>query len=769
MDEGTLNDLLECSVCLERLDTSSKVLPCQHTFCRKCLQEILQKHKELRCPECRVLVNGKIEDLPPNVLLMRILEGMKNSAVAVPPKRSLKSHKPSSHHPGVVQQPSAHHNQQQQHVDRSNNKHSTGNVILHQPYAKALYDYLPKEPGDLSFKKGDIIILRRKIDAHWYRGECGGKQGDFPLSYVQIVTPVPSLMPQCKALYDFRMNNDDEEGCLVFNKGDVIHVIRRVDENWAEGRLDGRIGIFPLAFVEMNSLARSLMKLSTNAQPGPSKVAPPTPTSEDTTPLIPTDHTTSVTSVAQNVQVSDSGCNLTSSSSSTTPNVSSSNTSSSSSTAPSSPASPPNRTVVSPHNSGRKPEPTKGASIIVQQQFPIVQAAHNRASAEGRSQHHHHHHHGKDKRHSLTNMTVPHHISGNVQRHSAEIVQQSSAVSTSASSDRSKRLTAAPDLPLPAAFMALYPYKPQKPDELELKKGGIYMVSEICQDGWYKGTSNRTQKCGVFPGNYVTQARGVPGTQLNVPVDSKLPVSFARGTRNRSTVADSAPPELPPRSTVPPSGVWHVESPARTNNPAKSDVKTKDRKDKGTVGLMRRLTSMKRSKSPPASSYSMDNPVFEDSSLSSLAAPVQPVHVRSGSCPSQLLQIQAPADHHRLFGSSSHRVKHKERPSILNHGSRSTETPCQGGSSESSPDVHRHRKSHSLDATAVKSNKTATQTVRERFRCITPYPPNSEYELELQLNDIIYVHKKREDGWYKGTQQRTGKTGLFPASFVETF
>lgn len=38
MDERLLNDLLECSVCLERLDTSSKVLPCQHTFCRKCLE-----------------------------------------------------------------------------------------------------------------------------------------------------------------------------------------------------------------------------------------------------------------------------------------------------------------------------------------------------------------------------------------------------------------------------------------------------------------------------------------------------------------------------------------------------------------------------------------------------------------------------------------------------------------------------------------------------------------------------------------------------------
>jgi len=179
--------------------------------------------------------------------------------------------------------------------------------------------------------------LKRKIDSQWYQGECAGNLGVFPISYVQIITPVPSHTPQCKALYDFRMNNDEEEGCLVFNKGDVINVIRRVDENWAEGKLDDRIGIFPMAFVEMNSLARSLMKLSTNAQPGPSKVAPPTPTAEDSTPLIPTDHTTSV--VAQNVSqpVSDSSCN----SSSTTPNVSSSNTSSGSSTTPSSPASPP--------------------------------------------------------------------------------------------------------------------------------------------------------------------------------------------------------------------------------------------------------------------------------------------------------------------------------------------------------------------------------------------------------------------------------------------
>ncbi len=67
------------------------------------------------------------------------------------------------------------------------------------------------------------------------------------------------------------------------------------------------------------------------------------------------------------------------------------------------------------------------------------------------------------------------------------------------------------------------------------------------------------------------------------------------------------------------------------------------------------------------------------------------------------------------------------------------------------------------------SQPIAPPLVRERYRCVVPYPPNNEYELELQIGDIVYVHKKRDDGWFKGTLQRTGKTGLFPGPFVESF
>ncbi|XP_051166365.1 E3 ubiquitin-protein ligase SH3RF3 isoform X1 [Leptopilina boulardi] len=880
MDECMLNDLLECSVCLERLDTSSKVLPCQHTFCKKCLEEIVSTHRELRCPECRVLVDAKIDDLPPNVLLMRILEGMRNATPKGIKTPSKSNNGPQRLFGGHQVAPALTINTNQPvvlAVDPSRHTNvAAKQVHLHnQPYGRAIYDYVSKVPGDLSFKKGDIVVLRKKIDNNWYFGECGTNHGVFPLSYIQVMTPLPPHVPQCKALYDFRMSNDDEDGCLTFNKGEVISVIRRVDENWAEGKLLDRIGIFPLAFVELNSVARALMKLSTNVQPGPSRVAPPTPTNEETTPLIPTDHSRNVQTTSQPrpqitpaaaLPVSDSSSTVSSgSSTTTTPNTpNSSSTSSSSSTAPSSPSSP----AISP--------PAVGSRQNV-------------------------------KRHSFTAMNTGHHPHPH-HRHSAEILSPPIDSSSGSNNGATGDLTFSPsqgggdlnlrhkrrgssdlilsqpssNLPansintanLPAAYIALYPYKPQKGDELELRKGAVYMVTERCQDGWFKGTSNRTQKCGVFPGNYVAPAkcqrtvcRSSPSAvpqQSSVTMTSQSNSEAARPTvtytKSKSpapqpsyNIRSLPPPELPPRALSPMptvSSSWHgqrqtqgqspprqgeqttitpigrshsavmpanVASPGKLpppiiagasaslpnttinndlnrspNNtahgtaavatanatPVKSSEK-KEKKEKG-VSLMRRLTNIKKSKSPPPATYSMDNPVFDDGNTSQSS--ISTVHVRSGSCPSQLLQVGPTQDinstnsHHRMcpgtgHTSTSQRIKHKERPSLpVTSLQRSNEA---GGVAVSSSLSNHHRKSNSLDAgmgKQVKQQSASRERERVyRFRCIVPYPPNSEFELELKVGDIIYVHKKRDDGWYKGTQQRTGRTGLFPASFVEAF
>ena len=64
----------------------------------------------------------------------------------------------------------------------------------------------------------------------------------------------------------------------------------------------------------------------------------------------------------------------------------------------------------------------------------------------------------------------------------------------------------------PCRYIALYPYKPQKPDEIELKKGSLYNVIERCRDGWFIGESIRSRQTGVFPGNYVQPLRNRNGT-----------------------------------------------------------------------------------------------------------------------------------------------------------------------------------------------------------------------------------------------------------------
>lgn len=65
-------------MCFEKLDVTAKVLPCQHTFCKPCLQRVFKAHKELRCPECRTPVFCSIEALPANLLLVRLLDGVRS-------------------------------------------------------------------------------------------------------------------------------------------------------------------------------------------------------------------------------------------------------------------------------------------------------------------------------------------------------------------------------------------------------------------------------------------------------------------------------------------------------------------------------------------------------------------------------------------------------------------------------------------------------------------------------------------------------------------
>ncbi|VVD03378.1 unnamed protein product, partial [Leptidea sinapis] len=682
---------------------------------------IVESHKELRCPECRVLVEARVEELPPNVLLMRILEGMKNSA----PRRVVGARlRTAQTQPQVSQQ------------GRSDGKQLP-------PHGRALYDYISKEPGDLSFKKGEVILLQKKMDAFWYHGECA-----------------------------------------------IIKVERRVDENWAEGRVEQRLGIFPIAFVELNHAARMLLNntpvnrqvppipdqsrnahsdhrysqhpqryqqlsistpssaqgnyqnMSALSQSQPSHTNHPSNVNHPPQTLAPNQnvirnlvepqtkylmdiihftnaHTMGIQSVSRpndntdriratkldsysqkeyaNVRHdvtinfnsnissdSSSSMNTPSVGSTTTPNTSS-NTSTCESAEPSLPSSPDNNTdrnttvvakeesqdlnasmgVLSLNESSTATNTSLNVSLPLESQLNVSNAssssqnaaeanestndsgptslpctskavrsgpdsllnfglglqaalspAHSKDSyAMARHRDH------REKRHSLTPST---HLQANhtQNRHSAEILATSLLDHTPERDrdrperERRRRRSRSNERPLPAAYVALYPYKPQKPDELELKKGGVYTVRERCRDGWYKGWCERLQRSGVFPGNYVAPLTPLPTARIKH--DKSIPSPSATNTKAAPVVVAAAgssagvcaAPDAPPRANSQPlSYPWHLQTQTQ-QAAARSD---------------KRLAAMKKCKSPPpvSAGYSMDNPVFEDNTT----VAHYPVHV----------------------------------------------------------------------------------------------------------------------------------------------
>ncbi|CAH1118977.1 unnamed protein product [Phaedon cochleariae] len=121
--------------------------------------------------------------------------------------------------------------------------------------ARALYNFVGQSARELTFRKGDIIYLRRQIDKNWYEGELNAMVGLLPSNYVEIIpfegskpTPRKAHEGQARAKYNFVAQSHLE---LSLGRGELVTITRRVDDNWYEGKIGGRKGIFPVNYVDV--------------------------------------------------------------------------------------------------------------------------------------------------------------------------------------------------------------------------------------------------------------------------------------------------------------------------------------------------------------------------------------------------------------------------------------------------------------------------------------------------------------------------------------
>ncbi|XP_065602320.1 sorbin and SH3 domain-containing protein 1 isoform X26 [Cyrtonyx montezumae] len=149
--------------------------------------------------------------------------------------------------------------------------------------ARAKFDFKAQTLKELPLQKGDIVYIYKQIDQNWYEGEHHGRVGIFPRSYIELLPPAEKAQPKKTlplqvleygdAIAKFNFNGDTQVE-MSFRKGERITLIRRVDENWYEGRIPGtsRQGIFPVTYVEV--LKRPVVKNAIDYPDPPVSLSP---------------------------------------------------------------------------------------------------------------------------------------------------------------------------------------------------------------------------------------------------------------------------------------------------------------------------------------------------------------------------------------------------------------------------------------------------------------------------------------------------------------
>ncbi|KAL6070720.1 Mitogen-activated protein kinase kinase kinase mlk-1 [Balamuthia mandrillaris] len=156
----------------------------------------------------------------------------------------------------------------------SEDKGEAGAEIL---LASVVFDFEAAGPEELSLQVGqEVRLVEAKEGEEWWKGECEGKQGIFPASFVRMKSFTKGNAGEKEeeeeqeeeeeddkdeakedggggyyavALYDFAAETEDE---LPFKTGDVIKLVECEDlAAWWQGELNGKVGLFPSSYVEV--------------------------------------------------------------------------------------------------------------------------------------------------------------------------------------------------------------------------------------------------------------------------------------------------------------------------------------------------------------------------------------------------------------------------------------------------------------------------------------------------------------------------------------
>ncbi|XP_026177349.1 vinexin isoform X2 [Mastacembelus armatus] len=340
--------------------------------------------------------------------------------------------------------------------------------------ARAKFNFLAQSPKELTLQKGDIVYIHRQVDANWFEGEHHGRAGIFPTTYVEILPPTEKPTPiksptlqvldygEAVALYNF---NADLPVELSFRKGEVISVTRRVDDKWLEGRISGtsRSGIFPASYVQVNKMPRT--KYSTDDySPGPMSPVSPGPHSPGRplhspcprSPLSPFTPT------------------------SPSPKPEHSSLKSSSPLPYGSPAS----QSPTPKEAANWWPHTMSANISTTNQHSLLAGTHsaNQSSAARAVS-------------PSTQSPASAHSTGATRANTPRYTDPSQGAIPNQVAPSNPHINSLSQAKVPNTpgstvmqrqpYKAIYNYKPQNTDELELQEGDIVQVMEKCDDGWF--------------------------------------------------------------------------------------------------------------------------------------------------------------------------------------------------------------------------------------------------------------------------------------------